>query len=170
MSDDDAAVLCGEGYLRLIGAKRKEVGLRKRRRVQVNGKITLEAADFNCTHLTIEASVLMSGAADRATGVVVPTSSSRMSSSRMSSSRMSDSRELSRNLSTGAAQTAATGGSSPEVAEAVLSFLAGATRNLHERYARYEEVDRARFEHFEKVVVPNARELRDNEMGERPPN
>ncbi|GMI53113.1 hypothetical protein TeGR_g14713 [Tetraparma gracilis] len=66
LSDDDAKRLCGADYLNSVEAKRERVDLRKLKRVQVDGKITLEAADFGCTKLLIAASVLLTSGVDRA--------------------------------------------------------------------------------------------------------
>jgi hypothetical protein len=43
-----------------------------------------------------------------------------------------------------------------EVACAVLQYVGGVAPRLHERFARYEEVDGAEMEHFKKEGVPNA--------------
>jgi hypothetical protein len=55
-------------------------------------------------------------------------------------------------------------GSSKEAADAALSFVAGAARSLHERFARNDEVDEAMHRHFEERAVPCAPELRANEL------
>jgi hypothetical protein len=55
---------------------------------------------------------------------------------------------------------------SPEVAEAVLSFLAGAVRSLHDRFARYKEVDEATLRHFVEHGMAAAPESSEKEKGE----
>jgi hypothetical protein len=52
---------------------------------------------------------------------------------------------------------------SPEAAEAALSFLASAARNLHGRFARYEEVDEAMWADFTARGVPGAPGLNKRE-------
>jgi hypothetical protein len=91
----------------------------------VEGKVTLEAAEFNCTKLLVAASVLLTSGVDQAAASSV--------------SRLTTIPQLSASAARGA---------TPEVAEAVLSFLAGAARNLHDRFARYKEVDEATMRHF----------------------
>jgi hypothetical protein len=54
---------------------------------------------------------------------------------------------------------------SPEVAEAVLSFLTGAARSLHDRFARYKEVDKATLRHFVEHVMDEAPESSEKEKG-----
>ena len=55
---------------------------------------------------------------------------------------------------------------SPEVAEAVLSFLAGAVRSLHDRFGRYKEVDEATLRHFVEHGMAAAPECSEKEKGE----
>jgi hypothetical protein len=55
---------------------------------------------------------------------------------------------------------------SPEVAEAVLSFLAGSVRNLHDRFARYKEVDEATLRYFVEHDMSAAPESSEKEKGE----
>jgi hypothetical protein len=110
----------------------------------VNGKITLEAADFGCTKLLIAASVLLASGVDRAaeTPRLAPI-------------------PLSSEAARGATKTG-----SLEVAEAVLSFLAGAARTLHDRFGRYKEVDEATLRHFVEHGMGAAPESSDKENGE----
>jgi hypothetical protein len=116
----------------------------------VDGQITLEAADFDCTKLLIAASVLLTSGVDRA----VTSSASSLT-------------PLLRQLSAGVAR-GATKSSSLEVAEAVLSFFAGATRSLHDRFGRYKEVDKATLRHFVEHGMSAAPETSEKEKGEDP--
>ena len=112
----------------------------------MDGKITLEAADFGCTKLLIAASVLLTSGVDRA------------ASSVSSSASML---ELSADAARGAVSSC-----SPEVAEAVLSFLTGAVRSLHDRFGRYKEVDEATLRHFVEHGMSAAPESSEKEKGE----
>ena len=113
----------------------------------MDGKITLEAADFGCTKLLIAASVLLTSGVDRAV-----------------TSSVSNPNPLPRQL-TAAVARGATKSCSPEVADAVLSLLAGAARNLHDRFARYKEVDEATLRHFVEHGMSSAPESSEKEKG-----
>ncbi|GMI57913.1 hypothetical protein TeGR_g6018 [Tetraparma gracilis] len=143
LSDDDAKRLCGGPYVGQVVAKRNKVA--KPKRVQVDGKITLEAADFDCTKLIIAASVLLTSGVDRAaaSSASSPTLLPRQRSASVARGDMLK--------------------CSPEVAEAVLSFLTGAARSLHDRFARYKEVDKATLRHFVEHVMDEAPESSEKE-------
>jgi hypothetical protein len=116
-----------------------------RRRPQVDGKVTLNAADFDCTKLLIAASVSLTSSVDRAVA-----------------SSASSPTPLSRRLTRGATKSCA-----PDVAEAVLSFLAGAVRSLHDRFGRYKEVDEAILRDFVERGMSAAPESSEKEKGEK---
>ncbi|GMI34230.1 hypothetical protein TeGR_g7990 [Tetraparma gracilis] len=111
---------------------------------RVNGQITLAADDFDCSKLTIAASMLLTSGVDGAAASSESSSTSRFE------------------LSTGAARGVMLS-CSPEVAETVLSFFAGAVRNLHDRFARYKEVDEATLRHFVEHGMSAAPESSEKE-------
>ncbi|GMI27852.1 hypothetical protein TeGR_g10416 [Tetraparma gracilis] len=74
-----------------------------------------------------------------------------------------DLKKLKRVQVTAAIARGATKSCSLEVAEAVLSFLAGATRSLHDRFGRYKEVDEATLRHFVEHGMSSAPESSEKE-------
>jgi hypothetical protein len=130
----------------------------------MDGKITLEAADFNCTKLLIAASVRLASGVDRAAAPPVSSSVSRLTPG-VDRAESVTSTVSKFELSASAAREVMLSCSS-EVAEALLSFLAGAVRSLHDRFARYKEVDKATLRHFVEHGMSTAAESSEKEKGE----
>ena len=175
LSDEDAERVGGDAYAREVEAKREKVArlMMMVKRVQVTGKITLEAGDHGSTKLAVAASVLLTtgtstGGANRAADALLsfPTPF-RRGHPAVSSPTTTSPTAFHRGLS-GALGGGAMPSCSREVAEAVLSFFAGAARNLHERFARYEEVDEATLRHFVEVGMGEAPESSEKEKGGDP--
>jgi hypothetical protein len=174
--EEDAERVGGDAYAREVEAKREKVArlMMTVKRVQVTGKITLEAGDHGSTKLAVAASVLLTtgttstGGVNRAADALLsfPTTF-RRGHSAVSSPTTTSPTAFRRGLSSGAgaARGAMPSCCSREVAEAVLSFFAGAARNLHERFARYEEVDEATLRHFVEVGMGEAPESSEKEKG-----
>ena len=114
----------------------------------MDGKITLEAADFDCTKLLIAASVRLASGVDQ---TITPSVASPTPHPL----------QLTAAVARGASKSC-----SLEVAEAVLSFLAGAARSLHDRFARYKDVDEATLRHFVEHGMAAAPESSEKEKGE----
>ncbi|GMI25883.1 hypothetical protein TeGR_g11469 [Tetraparma gracilis] len=156
LPDAQAGRLCGAAHLAQLGEKRRAAtlaagalhGARRLRRAVVAGRIELSAARFGCTALAVTVEAPTAGADQPA----LPSAARRRLSavSAVAGGAGAGREPPSPGVAPGGA------GLSPEAAEAALSFLACAARNLHGRFARYEEVDEATWADFTARGVPGA--------------